>query len=225
MRRIVVIGVLLAAVVVIGVAAAEGTPIKGSVGPSYTISVKDAAGSPVSHLDAGRYALTIDDLGDEHNFHLVGPGGIDVATSVEGTAVRTIELDLVDGKYEFMCDAHPLRMRGSFTVGTFTQPPAPPPTPKPQASKLTLTVTDRAVTLRNSAGAVARKLAAGAFSIKVVDRSKKQNAHLLGAGVNRKTGIVFVGTLTWKVTLKPGVLTYRSDAAKPKLRARKATVS
>jgi hypothetical protein len=224
MRRLVFLGVLLTGLAVAGIAAADGTPLKGSVGPGFAISVREASGFPVTHLAAGSYTLTVADLGDEHNFHLVGPGAVDVATTVEGTGTSVVDLDLVDGKYEFMCDAHPLQMRGSFTVGTFTEP-APTPTPKPQASKLTLTVTDTAVRLRTPAGATARKLAAGPFSIKVLDRSKTQNAHLLGVGLNRKTGIAYVGTITWNVTLKTGVLTYRSDAAKPRLRAGKATVS
>ena len=218
MRTPFVVGLALAAFVVAGVAGADGTPLKGSVGPNYTISVKDAAGQPVTHLDAGSYALTVEDLGDEHNFHLTGPGGVDVATTVEGTGTQTVDLNLVDGKYEFICDAHPTRMHGSFSVGTFTEPPKPKPT------QLTVTVTDKAVTLRTAAGAVARTLAAGPFSIKVVDRSKTQNAHLVGAGVNRKTGLAFVGTVTWKVTLKTGTLSYRSDAVKPRLRAGRVVV-
>ena len=74
-------------------------------------------------------------------------------------------------------------------------------------------------------GAVRRRLKAGAYAIMAVDRSKKQNAHLVGAGVNRKTGIPFVGTITWKVTLKIGTLSYRSDTVTPKLRGGKVTVS
>ena len=42
--------------------------------------------------------------------------------------------------------------------------------------------------------------------------------------MNRRTGIAFVGTVTWKVTLKVGTLAYRSDTVKPKLRAGKAIV-
>lgn len=219
MRIFFVIGLALATLVLAGIAGADGTPLKGSVGPSFTISVKDAAGQPVTHLDAGSYTLTVEDLGDEHNFHLTGPGGVDVGTTVEGTETRIVDLNLIDGKYEFICDAHPTRMHGSFVVGTFTEPP------KPKPAQLTLTVTDKAVTLRTAAGAVARKLAAGLFSVKVVDRSKKQNAHLVGAGVNRKTGLAFVGAVTWKVTLGVGTLVYRSDAVKPRLRAGKVTVS
>lgn len=224
MRGLAVPGALLVALVLVGVAGADGTPLKGSVGPGFAISLKDAGGVPVTHVDPGSYSLEVNDLSDSHDFHLTGPGGIDTGTTVEGTGVQTFSLALVDGTYNFFCDAHPLQMKGSFTVGTATTPPPPPPPPPASATKLLLTVTDKAVTLRTAAGAVARTLDAGAFSIKVVDRSKKQNAHLVGAGVNRRTGIAFVGTVTWKVTLDVGTLAYRSDAAKPKLRAGKATV-
>jgi len=222
MRGLFVVGGALAALVLAGVAGADGTPLKASVGPGFAISLRDASGAPVAHLDPGAYSLEANDLSDNHNFHLTGPGGIDTGTTVEGTGVQTFSLALVDGTYKFFCDAHPVQMKGSFTVGTAATPPPPPP--PASATKLSLTVTDKAVTLRTATGAVARTLAAGPFSIKVVDRSKKQNAHLVGAGVNRRTGIAFVGTVTWKVTLDVGTLAYRSDTAKPKLRAGKATV-
>jgi hypothetical protein len=222
MRPVPIAVAALVASIAAGVAGASGTPLAGSVGPGFTISVKDAAGAPVTHLDAGPVTLTIEDLSDEHDFHLTGPGGVDVSSTVEGTGTRTADLNLVDGKYVFICDAHPTRMHGSFTVGTFSEP-TPPPTPP--RTKLALTVTNKAVSLRTAAGAVVRTLAAGPFSIKVLDRSKKQNGHLVGAGVNRKTGIAFVGTVTWNVTLRAGTLSYRSDAAKPRLRAGKVAVS
>ena len=53
-----------------GVAGAEGTPLRGTVGPGFTISLRDAAGAAVSHLDPGTYSLTVDDKSEEHNFHL-----------------------------------------------------------------------------------------------------------------------------------------------------------
>jgi hypothetical protein len=202
---------------------AAGTPLTGTTGPGFTISLKDASGGAVTHLDAGAYSLTVDDVSDEHDFHLSGPGGVDVLTPVEGTLTRTVDLTLVDGTYTFICDAHPTRMRGSFTVGAVT--PAPPPAPAPKPARLTLTVTDRAVSLRTAAGGVVRSLAAGRFSIRVVDRSKRQNAHLTGAGIDRKTGIAATGTVTLAVTLKAGTLTVRSDAAKPRLRAIRLTVA
>ena len=90
---------------------------------------------------------------------------------------------------------------------------------------LTLTTTNSAVTLKRAGASAVRRLAPGVYTIKAIDRSTRQNAHLIGAGVNKKTGIAFVGTVTWKVTLKTGTLVYRSDAARPKLTPGKVTVA
>ena len=46
------------------------------------------------------------------------------------------------------------------------------------------------------------------------DRSKKDNLHLTGPGLNKKTGVAFTGTVKWTVTLKAGTYTFRSDAHK-----------
>src|SRR5262249_42688580 len=153
---------------------------------------------PVGHLDPGSFKLTVNDQSDLHDFHLTGPGGVDVATTVEAVGVQTFTLNLVDGRYTFFCDAHPLQMKGAFTVGTASNPPpAPPPPVPPKAKKLTLSVTETTIVLKTAGGAVARRLGAGPYNITVVDRSPRQNAHLAGAGVNRRTGIAFVGTVTW----------------------------
>ena len=219
-RPLIALGTLaLAGLVTGGLALADGPQLQGSVGPGFVITLKDATGAPVTHLDPGSYQLQVDDLSIEHNFHLQGPGGVDATTDVEGTGAKTFALTFANGTYSFICDAHPTRMKGSFTVGTVTTPPPPLLAPK-----LALTVTNTAITLRK-AGAIVKSLAPGAYVVKVVDRSKKQNAHMLGAGVNRRTGAPFVGSVTWKVTLKAGTLVYRSDAPKPKLRAGRVTVS
>ena len=94
------------------VAAGGGTTIHGSVGPGFEISVEDADG-----LTAGSYTLVVNDQSPEHNFHLPGPGGIDVSTDVGEEGEETFELDLEAGEYEFVCDPHASQMNGSFTVG------------------------------------------------------------------------------------------------------------
>jgi hypothetical protein len=240
MRRVLIAGglagALALALVGIAIAAiADGTPLAGSVGPGFVISLKDRQGASVTHLDAGAYTLTINDQSENHNFHLQGPG-VDVSTTVDEIATHAFAVNLTNGTYQFFCDAHPGTMKGSFTVGTATTPPPPPPTPPPTPppgptptptrSALTLSVTATTITLKRAgSSAVLRKLAPAVYTVKVVDRSAKQNVHLVGAGVNRKTGIAFVGTVTWKLNLKAGTLTYRSDAAKPKLKAGKVTVT
>jgi plastocyanin len=87
----------------------------GSVGPGFTISLKDASGANVTHLDVGTYTLLVHDLSDLHNFHLTGPG-VDKTTSVGGKGTSTWKLKLKKGTYKFVCDPHKSFMKGSFTV-------------------------------------------------------------------------------------------------------------
>jgi hypothetical protein len=57
-----------------------------------------------------------------------------------------------------------------------------------------------------------RTAKAGKATLTIHDRTSKDNFHLLGRGVNKKTGVAFKGTVTWTVTLQAGSYTYRSDA-------------
>ena len=63
-------------------AGAENPTLTGTVGPGFSISLVDATGARVKHLDPGTYTLVIHDLAAEHNFHLRGPG-VDQFTEVE----------------------------------------------------------------------------------------------------------------------------------------------
>jgi plastocyanin len=56
-----------------------------------------------------------------------------------------------------------------------------------------------------------KTLKAGTYVIKVEDKSSLHNFHLIGPGVNKKTGVSFMGTQTWTVKLKPGKYTYQCD--------------
>ena len=58
------------------------------------------------------------------------------------------------------------------------------------------------------------KLKAGKYTISVADKSNIHNFHLTGPGVNKKTGVVFRGRVTWKLTLTGGRYVYRSDKRK-----------
>jgi hypothetical protein len=89
------------------------------IGDSYTITLADASGALVKHLDAGTYTLVIHDHSSFHNFHLDGPG-VDAASGVDEIADETFTVRLVDGTYFFQCDAHVGQMHGKFTVGTVT---------------------------------------------------------------------------------------------------------
>jgi hypothetical protein len=68
------------------------------------------------------------------------------------------------------------------------------------------------ITLKTSTGKAVSSLKAGTYTILVNDTSSIHNAHLIApGGVNKKTGVSFVGKVTWKVKLAKGTLKYQCD--------------
>ena len=67
------------------------------------------------------------------------------------------------------------------------------------------------ITLKNGKGAAVKSLKAGAYTIKVADKSNIHNFHLTGPGVNKSSGVVPTGSSTWKVTFKKGVYKFVCD--------------
>ena len=94
---------------------AKGTKLKATVGPGFTISLKDGAGKAVKKVHAGTsYTVSVGDKSGIHNFHLTG-SGINKKTSVGKTQKASWKLKFKKGKtYRFLCDAHPTVMKGSF---------------------------------------------------------------------------------------------------------------
>jgi hypothetical protein len=227
LRRL-LIGLFASALVFTGISGAAGNELHAVVGPDFTIFLDDGSGVRTSHLDPGVYSLTVDDRSDGHNFHLFGPGGVDATTDVAAVGVKTFSVTLVDGTYNYVCDLHPVQMKGTFTVGTAppsTPPPANPPPPTTGTTRLVLTVTSQAVTLKTPAGKPVKALKAGRAAITVRDRSATRGVKLSGAGVSKSTGVTFVGSATWNVRLTKGTLVYASDARKPVLRGGRVPVS
>jgi plastocyanin len=113
--RLVALFVLLAAaaaLVSFGLAAtvtAKSTStLQGTIGPGFTISLKDAQGKPVKMLKPGKYTLTVQDKANIHNFTLNGPGIANkmiTGTSFVGTKTATVTL--ATGKYRYYCTVHP----------------------------------------------------------------------------------------------------------------------
>lgn len=177
-----------------------------SVPETFRIALRDANGNPVSHVDPGTYTINVHDYATTHNFHLSGPG-VDKATDIEGTGDATWTVTFGNGNYKYVCDAHPLTMRGAFTSGTVVKPPAP--------KRLNAKVgPGRTISLRTASGAKAKRLTAGRYRITVRDVTRADNFHLIGSGVNRKTGVKARSTVVWTVTLRSGAVRYRSDAHK-----------
>ena len=179
-------------------AQADNPKLNAVVGTNnaFVISLRDASGNLVTHLDPGTYDIAVADRSEMHDFHLKGPG-VDNSTGIESIENATWTVTFTDGRYSFMCDPHASTMRGAFTVGTL------------QPTKLTASVGPRkSISLRPKA------VDFGPASITVNDLSRKDNFHLTGPGVNRKTGVATRGRVTWSVTLQPGRYTYKSDKSK-----------
>jgi len=188
-------------------AAAHAEDLFATVGPGFTITLRTAQGQAVSHLDPGAYRIVVNDLSDLHNFHLYGPG-VSLATDVEALEQVTWEVTLVEGRYAFVCDPHATIMKGAFTVGN------PPPLPQ----RLVATVGPANTIALTLNGARVRTLDAGPYVIVVRDRSKRHNFHLTGPGVNRKTAVGGIRTVTWNLTLGAGTFRYVSDPQAKRVR-------
>jgi hypothetical protein len=197
--RIVLTALLAALFLPSAVARADNPRLVASVGQndSFAISLRDASGNAVRQLDPGTYDIEVHDFSEEHNFHLQGPG-VEQATST-GTVEDVVwTVTFADGKYLFECQAHTRTMKGSFTVGQVVE-----------ATQFAASVgPKRAISLKP------KTAVAGPATITVNDRSRTDNFHLRGPGVNRKTGVVFRGRVRWNVTLQAGTYSYRSDKHK-----------
>jgi len=179
-------------------ASADPPLLIGTVGPGFTIDLADANGKHVDVLTSGTYSLLVHDLSDIHNFALgsqttntrILTGGI------ESVGDEHYTLDLPPGRYAYACSAHPQTMNGTFTVVA---------APKPVTHSLAAKVTGSASTLSS------KSLTAASYRLTVTDRSKTRNFHLVGPGVNRKTGKTFTGKVTWGLELRAGTYKFGSD--------------
>jgi plastocyanin len=219
MRRAVAILAALATAVMATALLAPGgraggnTQLFATVTQNAVIIMRDAAGNRLTQIDPGTYDIVVNDTATEHNFHLSGPG-VDRSTDVEGTGTETWTVTLTEAVYRYVCDPHASVMRGTFTVGNPPPPPPPPPPAAKPATKLTGTVgPGYTIALRNASGGAVRSLKAGRYAVTVRDRASNHNFHLVGAGVNRKTGVAYRGTTkkAWTVTLKKGTLRWICD--------------
>jgi len=111
--KFVALAAIVAAIAVPSAGAATGKLV-GTVGPGFTITLKQA-GKTVTKLKAGTYTITVQDKASDHNFRLTGPG-VNKSTSVSGKGTTTWKVTLKKGTYKYVCDPHAGFMKGSFTV-------------------------------------------------------------------------------------------------------------
>jgi len=192
------VALLAALVLPSAVAQADNPKLVAVVGTNdaFVISLRDANGNAITQLAPGTYDISVSDRSEAHNFHLKGPG-VDQSTPVGEKQETTWTVTIGEGRYTYVCDAHSSQMRGYFLAGAIVP--------------VTLT---GSVGPKRTISLKPKSALPGPAIVTVNDRSKTDNFHLTGPGVNKKTGLKTRGKATWTVTLVPGVYTYRSDKTK-----------
>jgi plastocyanin len=107
-----------AALIVAGVAAGAtmaAPDLAGTIGPGFTISLKNA-GKNVGTLKHGKYVFMVRDKSNIHNFTVNGPGIKNKTITATGfVGMKTATLTLAKGGYRFYCTVHP-SVAGTFKV-------------------------------------------------------------------------------------------------------------
>jgi plastocyanin len=196
--RIAFVTLLAALVLPSAVAQADNPKLVAVVGTNdaFVISLRGGDGNAVTQLAPGTYDIAVSDRSESHNFHLKGPG-VDQSTPVGEKQETTWTVTIGDGRYKYVCDAHSSQMRGYFLAGAL--------------APIAFT---GSVGPKKSISLKPKSALPGPAIVTVNDRSKTDNFHLTGPGVNKKTGVKTRGKVTWAVTLRPGVYSYRSDKTK-----------
>jgi len=97
----------------------------GTVGPGFTISLKDATGKKVKTLKAGKYTFVVTDKSSIHNFVLEKPlpkrkgkpaFEKDITKVGQTIKNKTVTIMLTKGKWEVYCAPHEDSMFQKFTV-------------------------------------------------------------------------------------------------------------
>ncbi len=104
-------------VVAAALSRAEASPtLSGTVGPSFTITLKKS-GKLVRTLKAGSYQFVINDRSNFHGYSLDGPHGFAKDfTKIPFVGKKTFIVKLKAGKYKYYCPNHESTMFAHFTV-------------------------------------------------------------------------------------------------------------
>jgi plastocyanin len=93
-----------------------------TVGPDQRIGTFYADGRRMTRIPPGTYTIQVHDLSTSHDFHLKGPGGVDLKTEVSEIEHPIWTVTFRAGTYTFNCDVH-AAMKGTFTVAVGAPPP------------------------------------------------------------------------------------------------------
>ena len=100
--------------------AVSAPKLTGTVGPGFSISLKDATGKKVTKLKAGKYTFVVTDKSSSHNFVLKKTKGgkfSKTITFVGATAKnKSFTATLTKGSWQVYCAPHSSTMRQNFTV-------------------------------------------------------------------------------------------------------------
>ena len=184
----------------------------------FDITLNDSSGAKVNRLDPGTYMVVVHDRSALHNFHLASNEDptVDFRTDVEFVGDKTFTATFRPGlEYAYACEPHWQIMNGRFQVNVASSSPPPPPPSPPTRGRITATVA-----VGGKVALSRTSVVAGRYVVSVRDRSRRDNFHLAGRGVNRRTGRSFTGTATWNVSLSRGTYVYGSDRVPVKRRLR-----
>jgi len=113
-----IVTALAAVVFLMPASAMSSQKLVGTVGPSFTITLKQGS-KKVTKLKAGKYAFVVHDKSSIHNFTVEQEKGGKfekhlTATPFVGT--KTVTVTLKKGKWKFYCSNHESQMFGFFAV-------------------------------------------------------------------------------------------------------------
>jgi len=209
MQRALCTGIVVICALVLVLPAAAGrqdvatlTAIVGT-NDGFTIMLNDPSGKRVSEIAPGTYTVVVQDRSAIHNFHLASneDATIDFRTDLEFVGEQSFTVTFRDRtRYAYACEPHWQTMNGSFFV---TSTPAPPP---PTVRKLSAVVKPGGGISLSSTS-----VPAGRYRLTVNDQGKRDNFHLRGRAVNKRTGLAFRGRVGWGLSLARGVYRYGSD--------------
>ena len=220
--RFVLAFAVLAVIALPGAALGDNPTLTGVVGlnDGFNITLNDASGKKVARILPGTYTIVVENHSSIHNFHLASNGDstVDFKTGLEFVGTETFTVTFRNHTvYAYACEPHWQTMNGSFLVNDTPEAPPPPPPPPPPVTKLAALVS-----LGGSVHLSRSSVPAGRVRITVSDRSKTANFHLVGKGVNKRTGTKFRGSVGWSMRLSAGTYRYGNDrhGLTHKLRAR-----
>jgi plastocyanin len=202
-----------------GAAPRENPVLDAIVGTNdaFQITLNDATGAKVSIIPPGTYTVVVHDNSAIHNFHLASNEDptVDFRTDVDFVGTKTFTVTFRPAtRYAYACEPHWQVMNGTFlTERAAGSPPPPPPPPPPPVRRFAATVTASGMVVLSRTS-----VPAGRYRVTVSDRSARDNFHLRGPGVDRRTGMAFRGSAMWMVRLARGTYVYGSDRVHAKRR-------